>query len=157
MASGFITLPDGNDWSSRWTRYDYVLETIMQKLNSNDEEGNLKKWLEFILPNEVNGDIESGYCFYKKTKMDKEKSVSILRIIDTRLMKEKYRKIFWNAVENLSAELETENTDIAFLINQLWNCYKASLLNSKVEPNLQEIEENLKLDSIFKIGGFDIG
>ncbi|MFC5873455.1 hypothetical protein SAMN05443633_101606 [Chryseobacterium arachidis] len=61
MASGFITLQNGQDWSSRWSGYDYVLETIMNRLSSEGDEGHLKQWLHYILPTE--NDAESGYCF----------------------------------------------------------------------------------------------
>lgn len=88
MASGFITLPDGTNWSSRWSRYDWVLETVMNELSENGDEGVLKGWIKYILPNEDSGDIESGYCFYKNGEE------SVLRIIDTRFMKDKYSKIF---------------------------------------------------------------
>lgn len=95
MASGFITLPDGTDWSSRWTGYDLVLETIMQALPENNNEGILKNWLCYLLPDEENGDIEACYCFYKNG------AESILRIFDTRWMKPEFRELFWNTVQSL--------------------------------------------------------
>jgi hypothetical protein len=51
MASGFITLPNGQDWSSRWSRYDWVLETIKNELSDNSNESQLKEWINYILPN----------------------------------------------------------------------------------------------------------
>jgi hypothetical protein len=150
MASGFITLPNGQDWSSRWSRYDCVLETIMNKLSNEGEEHQLKKWLQYILPNEDNGDIESGYCFYKKTGDKEESFESILRIIDTRFMKIEYPQIFWNTVEELNLRLD-KNSDIGFLINQLYESYKWSLTDETKEP---KDDETLK--EIFLINGFEI-
>ncbi len=144
MASGFITLPDGTDWSSRWTGYDAVLEIIMLELKNDGDEGILKEWIKYILPNENNGDIESGYCFYKKG------SENILRIIDTRLMKPNFQKIFWDKVKSLTQKLDAEQS-IGFLINQLNNCYESSIRNSYMEP------DNLDLKEIFFVSDFKIG
>lgn len=151
MASGFITLPDGKNWSARWSYYDWVLETIMKRLKSDHDEGYLKKWLEFILPNEENGDIESGYCFYKKIG-DIDDFESILRVIDTRLMKQGYYNIFWKTVETLNHELDSEDKDIGFLINQLYTLYQNSLSNTNIEPIPDDDDD----DNIFNVGGFKI-
>jgi hypothetical protein len=146
MASGFITLPNGNNWSSRWTRYDWVLETIMNELKSFGEEKTLKDWLQYILPDENNGDIESGYCFYKANESEE----SILRIIDTRLMKDNFQLLFWQKVKELSQKLSRE-TDIGFLINQLNDCYENSLKEPLTAP------DDIGLKEIFFVSGFEIG
>ncbi len=146
MASGFITLPNGNDWSSRWTRYDWVLETIMNDLSSVGHEKILKDWIKYILPDESIGDTESGYCFYKANEGEE----NILRIIDTRLMKDSFQFIFWNKVKELSQKLSKE-TDIGYLINQLNDCYENSLKEPLKEP------EDTDLKEIFFVGGFEIG
>jgi len=153
MASGFIVLPNGESWSARWSRYDYVLETIMNKLTNNGKQGELKKWLEFILPNEGNGDIESGYCFYKKIGDNENNLESILRIINTNLMQESYFKIFWNTIAELNQELDP-NEGIGFLINQLNNDFINSLSSDKVYhlPEKDDVEYD-----IFNIGEFKIG
>jgi len=156
MASGFITLQDGKNWSARWSYYDWVLGTIMNRLKSDSDEGYLKKWLDYILPNEENGDIESGYCFYKKVGPGKDEFESILRKIDTRLMNQTYCGIFWNTVETLSNELDSEDGEIGFLIHQLHNSYLRSLSSTEVEP-IPEEEEDDDDDNIFDVGGFKIG
>lgn len=148
MASGFITLPDGTDWHSRWTGYDLVLETIAGKLNNDGDEGHVKKWLSFILPNEDEGDIESCYCFYKKTGDEHE---SVLRILDTRLMKDKYREIFWSCVAMLKDELNAEAVGAGYLIHSLHNEYIESLKNEYKSPPLSDDDKD-----IFLIGGFEI-
>lgn len=149
MASGFITLPNGQDWSSRWTGYDWVLETIKNELSDNSNESQLKKWINYILPNEENGDIESGYCFYKKIGEKEEDFESILRIIDTRLMKEEFQNIFWNKVTELSSKLD-KDSNIGFLINQLLECYKLSLNDEPEKPDNESLKEIFLL-SDFKI------
>jgi hypothetical protein len=149
MASGFITLPTGGDWSARWSTYDGVLENIMTQLSFDGDEGALKNWLTYILPNEDKGDTESGYCFYKYAE-NPEDSESILRIIDTRLMKEKYQLIFWNTVKELCQKFSWES-DAGFYIHELYEAYQYSLKLSKKEP------EDLDLKEIFSLGGFDIG
>lgn len=154
MASGFITLPNGKDWSARWTRYDYVLETIMNKLESDGDEGYLKKWLQFILPNEENGDVESGYCFYKKMGTNEDDFESIVRNINTNLMKETYFKIFWKTVAELNKELDSNDGGIGFLINQLNNCFIDSLTNVNNDDFTEE--DNFDYD-ILNIGEFQIG
>ncbi|WP_262151213.1 hypothetical protein [Chryseobacterium foetidum] len=154
MASGFITLPDGNDWSARWSTYDFVLEAIMKKLASNGEEGYLKKWLEFILPNEENGDIECGYCFYKKIGSNDDDFVTILRIIDTNLMKQGYYEIFWNTVAELNQEIDPGAGDIGFLINELNNCFLISLSSGEkyIFPEKDDVEYGILNIGEFKIG-----
>lgn len=144
MASGFITLPDGTEWSSRWSRYDWVLESVMNELSEKGDEGVLKGWIRYILPDENNGDIESGYCFHKNG------GESILRIIDTRLMKEEFSKIFWNKINNLSKKLP-KDSDIGYLINGLNDCYKDSLKNTFESP------KDMDLNEIFLLGGYNIG
>lgn len=149
MASGFITLQNGRDWSSRWSGYDYVLETIMNRLNSEGDEGHLKQWLHYILPTE--NDVESGYCFFKRITPDPKDSECILRIIDTRFMKENYKKIFLDTVEKLNAELDTDESP-GYLINELFLSYKYSLDQAYVEPE----DDDGTLIEIFQIGGFEI-
>jgi hypothetical protein len=149
MASGFITLSNGKDWSARWSRYDYLLENIKIELSSSGDEGTLKKWLAYILPDEDKGDVESGYCFYKYAE-NPEDSECILRIIDTRLMKEKYQLIFWNTLQKLCQKFSKES-DAGFYIHELYEAYQYSLKLSKKEP------EDLDLKEIFFLGGFDIG
>lgn len=144
MASGFITLPDGSDWSSRWSGYDWVLETIMNELADTGDEAVLKAWIKYILPNEDNGDIESGYCFYKKS------GESVLRIIDTRFMKDKFAVIFWNTVSVLSQKLSND-PDIGYLINRLHQRYEESLKNDFKSP-----EEDEDFKEIFLLGGFEM-
>ncbi len=112
MASGFIGLPDGSNWSSRWSRYDWVLETIMNELSDDGDEAVLKGWLKYIIPSESDEEyVESGYCFYKN------KDECILRIIDTRWMKDKYFNIFWNTVGDLS-NAHPKDSDIGYLVNE---------------------------------------
>ncbi len=144
MASGFITLPDGTDWSARWTRYDQVLETIMNELSEKGDEALLKGWLKYILPDEGNGDIESGYAFIKHG------GEHVLRIIDTRLMQDKFREIFWNTVRGLKAKLSTDS-DIGYLIDDLNQSYKKSLENNFKDP------EDTDLKEILFLGGYKIG
>lgn len=144
MASGFITLPDGTDWSSRSTGYDLVLEQIMHELSNSDDEGILKNWIQYILPDEENGDIDSGYCFYKNG------TESILRILDTRLMHTTFQQLFWNTVQSLSAKL-TDETPEGFLVRQLDRCYTNSLSNPYKEP------EDPDLNDLLSVGGFKIG
>lgn len=150
MASGFITLPDGNNWAVRWSGYDWVLETIMQELSVEGDEGILKRWIEYILPNEEKGDIESGYCFYKKVGENEKDFESILRIIDTRLMKSKFQIIFWNMVKKASQQLSKE-TNIGVLMKQLNDSYELSLKEEAKEP-----EDNTELKEIFLLNGFEL-
>lgn len=149
MASGFITLPNGKDWSARWSGYDLVLKTIMSVLSEEGIEGHLRKWLTYILPNENNGDVESGYCFYKKVGDNKDDFESILRIIDTRLMKKEFQTIFWNSVEKAHLQLNIESYE-SFLMTQLYHSYINSLQESEVPPN------DLDLKEIFLLNGFEI-
>ncbi len=144
MASGFITLPNGEDWSSRWTRYDWVLETIMNQLSDVGKENELKKWIEYILPNEEKGDIESGYCFFKKTG-NKEDFECVLRIIDTRFMKDEFQEIFWNTVKLLSYKLKPD-PNIGFLMNDLFNHYEKSLNDKREAPTDNTLQEIFKLN-----------
>lgn len=150
MASGFITLQNGQDWNCRWSGYDYVLETIMNRLSTEADEGNLKEWLHYILPTE--NDVESGYCFFKRITPDPKDSECILRIIDTRFMKENYKKIFWDTVEKLNNELDI-NESPGYLINELFLMYQYSLDKTYVEPE----DKDEDLIEIFQLGGFDIG
>jgi len=149
MASGFITLPDGKNWAVRWSGYDWVLETIMKELSVEGDEGVLKKWIEYILPNEDKGDIESGYCFYKKVGENESDVESILRVIDTRLMKSKFQIIFWNTVKKVSQRLSIK-TNIGVLMNQLNDSYKLSLKAVAKEP------EDMGLKEIFFLNGFEL-
>jgi hypothetical protein len=157
MASGFITLPDVENWSARWSRYDFVLKAIMKKLTSDGEQGYLKKWLEFILPDEDNGDIECGYCFYKKIGSNDDDFETVLRKINTNLMKESYFKIFWNTVAELNQELDANADDIGFLINQLYNCFLISLSSSEkhIFPEKDDVEYGILNIGEFKIGLID--
>jgi hypothetical protein len=150
MASGFITLQNGQDWSARWSGYDYVLETIMNSLGTEGDEGNLKQWLHYILPTE--NDVESGYCFFKRITPDPKDSECVLRIIDSRLMKENYKKIFWDTVEKLNNEFNI-NESPDYLINELFLTYQYSLDQTYVEPE----DKDEDLIEIFQLGGFDIG
>lgn len=154
MASGFITLPDGDNWSARWSRYDFVLETIMNKLEADGDQGYLKKWLDFILPNEKNGDIECSYCFYKKIGSNDEDFETVLRKINTNLMKESYFKIFWNTVAELNKELDANDDGIGFLINQLNNCFLISLASGEkyIFPEKDDVEYGILNIGEFKIG-----
>lgn len=149
MASGFITLPNGQDWDTRWTGYDYVLETIMNRLSPEGDEGYLKRWLHYILPTE--NDVESGYCFFKCITPDPKDAECILRIIDTRLMKENYREIFWEAVKRLNDELN-HNDNPGYLINELFSMYRYSLSQDYVVPE----DDDQTLTEIFQVGGFEI-
>ena len=151
MASGFITLPNGKDWSTRWSGYDLILETIMQKLGEHDDEGYLKKWLEFILPTE--NDVESGYCFFKVISEDPYDSECVLRIIDTRYMHPKYYEIFWKTVETLNHELDHQD-GAGFLINSLQTTFECNQLSpGESIPDLKGEEDH----DIFFIGGFNMG
>ncbi|SDJ57027.1 hypothetical protein [Chryseobacterium jejuense] len=151
MASGFITLPNGKNWSARWSRYDLTLKIIMNRLNENGDEGYLKKWLHFILPTE--DDIESGYCFFRVFSEDPYDSDSIVRFIDTRYLHPKYYEIFWQTVENLNNELDIE-TSIGFLMNDLYECFQHNQLPTG--ESIPEIEDKDDID-IFFMNGFNMG
>ena len=152
MASGFITLRDGSDWGNRWSGYDLVLETIMRSLPDKGHKGYLKRWLQYILPNEENGDIESGYCFYKKTGTGEDEYDTILRIIDTRLMRPVFRRIFWQSVEKLNHELD--HTIVAgYLIHSLFLQYQESILIAAPATFEQKTDV---VNDIFLAGGFRI-
>lgn len=149
MASGFITLPDGTDWHARWTGYDLVLQTIADRLDKEGDEGYLKSWLNFIIPDEAAGDVENGYCFFKKIDDEHE---CIIRQIDTRLLKEHYKEIFWRAVYQLSQELNSESPGAGYLIHTLQQEYQESLSLAGKAP-----EFDPAIDDIYSIGGFNIG
>ncbi|MCL9805478.1 hypothetical protein NAT51_08090 [Flavobacterium amniphilum] len=149
MASGFITLPNGIKWSSRWTHYDYILETIMNQLNDTGDEGHMKKWFKFILPNEEEGDIECCWGFHKK-EFDYE---LIVRIIDTRKMNPKFYDLFWSTIETLNQTLNPNDEGIGFLINDLYTDFKQNQLAENEEMKILEPED----DDIFSFGGFRIG
>ncbi len=147
MASGFITLSNGQDWSARWSSYDWVLETVMNELRDSGLEKTLKDWICYILPNEEKGDVESGYCYHKAT----DGKESILRIIDTRLMKPEFVEIFWQTVKKLASKLQREE-GIGFYINELYDIYISSLNEKIEEPN-----DDDTLKEIFFVGNFAIG
>ena len=153
MASGFITLANGKNWSARWLRYDCVLETIMNRLGCAGEEGDLKLWLQYILPNEDKGDVESGYCFYKKMETGAADFETVVRCINTNLMRDCYYSIFWNVVAKLDEELDSNDAGVGFLIHQLY----ASFLDSLVVDNECVLPEIDSSDyDIFTIGSFTI-
>ena len=153
MASGFITLTNGKNWSARWSRYDFVLETIMNRLRCAGVEGDLKLWLQYILPNEDKGDVESGYCFYKKMETGAADFETVVRCINTNLMRDCYYRIFWNVVAKLDEELDSNDDGVGFLIHQLY----ASFLDSLVVGNLCVLPEIDSSDyDIFTIGSFTI-
>lgn len=116
----------------------------MQALPENNNEGILKNWLCYLLPDEENGDIEACYCFYKNG------AESILRIFDTRWMKPEFRELFWNTVQSLDQKLSDDDA-AGYLIKQLYRCYTASLLNDYKQPE----DENFK--ELFFVGDFKIG
>ncbi|MFK7971819.1 MAG: hypothetical protein AB8F95_15745 [Bacteroidia bacterium] len=147
MASGFITLQNGEDWSCRWSGYDRVLEAIMKALPTDHEAMVLRDWMAYILPNEEAGDIESGFAFIKAT----EGQESILRTIDTRCMKEQYRALFWSAVTALQPKLHEFDQYLQLAIKSLFEMYSQSL-----QEDYQEAEDNISHD-IFFVGDFKIG
>lgn len=110
--------------------------------------------MQFILPDEEKGDIESGYCFYKKIGNDENDFESILRIINTNLMQELYFNIFWSTVHELNQELDSDDDGIGFLINQLNNSFLHSLSSNKVYhfPEKDDVEYD-----ILNVGEFQIG
>ncbi len=144
MASGFVVLTDEIQWRVRWSMYDYVLGKVMVELSDSEEELPLKAWLNYILPNEKNGDIESGYCFYKNG------SETILRILDMRLMKDEFAKIFWEKVSLLASQL-SDKSDMGSVFQDLMECYENSL--SEIIKGTPQ-EDN---SWIFFVGGFEIG
>lgn len=149
MASGFIALRNGKDWSSRWSGYDWVLETIMNELPTNGDSQELRAWIKYILPSEEAGDVESGFAFWKASG-DNE---SILRIIDVRLMKEKYRDLFWQAVKSLHGRIEELNERLQPQIVDLYQMYEQSLVDEAQAPD----RDDDTLNDIFFVGGFNIG
>jgi hypothetical protein len=149
MASGFITLPNGENWSMRWTGYDFVLETIMDALSEEGEAGILKKWLQFILPNEEEGDIESGWGYFKKMSESKDDFECIGRCLDTRWMKPHFQQIFWDKVAEINAQIDRES-NIGYFINSLYEEYQASLEELAKEPE----DEDDRF--IFTLNGFEI-
>jgi hypothetical protein len=131
MASGFITLRNGLDWSHRWSGYDLVIEMIMDELSANGDEGKLKVWLKTLTPTEE--DIESGWCFIRNSDHE-----MVARNLDTRFMKEEYLQIFWNALKRVRDKTigEIEGGHVGgFLINQLYRCYESSLKDAYVNPD----------------------
>jgi hypothetical protein len=149
MASGFITLPNGQDWSRRWTGYDLVLETIMNALSEEGDAGILKKWLQFILPNEEEGDIESGWGYIKKMGEGENDFECLARILDTRWMKPHFKQLFWEKVAEINLQLDIE-TPAGYLINDLHESYQYSLKDDAKAPT------NKSNRFIFTINGFDI-
>jgi hypothetical protein len=148
MASGFITLSNGEDWSARWSRYDFVLEQIANELNDEADEKILKDWLMYLQPNEEGGDIECSWSFIKAN--DDE---TVLRILDIRRMKDHYQRIFWKAAE-LAAHKHSPDSDTGYCINELFKAHSESLKQPSQPPSVDDKET---LDCIFFIGGFEIG
>lgn len=143
MASGFIILGNGKTWSPRWTGYDIVLKTIMNNLTYNGKEFELKKWIESILPNIENGDVECGYCFIRNSDGE-----NILREIDTRFIKNEYLDIFWNTLEKIVVEQKKSENDSSFLFFDLFNDYKDSLLDKTLKSNDLDEAKDIKYKPI---------
>ncbi|MFC3161508.1 hypothetical protein SAMN05443633_101605 [Chryseobacterium arachidis] len=66
-------------------------------------------------------------------------------------MKENYKKIFWNTVEKLNAELDPDESP-GYLINGLFLSYQYSLNQDYIAPE----DDDETLIEIFQIGGFEI-
>ncbi|MBA9079890.1 hypothetical protein [Rufibacter quisquiliarum] len=138
MASGFIKFRNGESWYARWSRYDWVLERIMLELCEDGKEGELKAWIESLLPDEDRGDIECGWSFIKATP----ESEMVTRILDTRLMKEEYQQIFWEGARRAMEKEPDKEDGIGFLINQLYKMYEESLNEEYVPPKPFNPEED---------------
>ena len=146
MASGFIEHYDGNMWSCRYTGFDLLLEQVAAELGNDGEEGELKRWLLYLQPNEEAGDVESGYCFHKAN------GETVLRIIDFRRMKDNYAQLFWLGIQRLQAKIG--GTEAGFDVDRLAAIYRTALSNP---PAPLEDEEDDIGNEIYFLGGFSIG
>lgn len=143
MASGFITLSNGQTWTSRWTGYDLVLKTIMERLSYNERELELKEWIKSILPNIENGDTECGYCFIRNKDGE-----NVLREIDTRFIKIEYLEIFWKTLEKIVIEQKISDNYSSFLFFELFDQYTASIQESLVEADELDEAKDIKYKTI---------
>ena len=89
MAKGFITLENGEDFVTRWTGYDMILEIVTKELrNLGDNE--FADWLRTRFPNENEEKGDDEFC--------NSKNEMIQRIIDLRGLTKTNREKFWQAL-----------------------------------------------------------
>lgn len=91
MAKGFITLENGEDFYTRWTGYDMILQIVIIELANIHGGEELAKWLQTRIPSE-NEEKGDAVFFNKKEEM-------IQRILDLRGLTKRNRSLFWAAVK----------------------------------------------------------
>lgn len=89
MANGFITLENGEDFVTRWTGYDMILEIVTKELR-NIGDNDFADWVRtrFLNENEEKGDA----VFWNS------ENEMIERIIDLRGLTKTNREKFWQAL-----------------------------------------------------------
>ena len=104
MANGFITLENGQDFVTRWTGYDLILEIAVVEL-SNHGYIELASWLKTRLPD---GEDKGDAVFWNSA------GEMIERSLDLRALTRENRALFWKALtignENLFTKGELYST-----------------------------------------------
>lgn len=98
MAKGFITLENGEDFFTRWTGYDMIIEIIIKELKAMNPHCELANWLKTRIPAE--GEHRGDAVFHNT------KGEMIQRIIDLRGLTKTNRNLFWKALERGNQKID---------------------------------------------------
>lgn len=97
MAKGFITLENGEDFETRWTGYDRIIEIVIKELKDDAQGLPLAEWLATRIPQL--GEHKGDAVFHNR------RGEMIERIMDLREFSVNHRELFWVAVGRGAAKL----------------------------------------------------
>ncbi|MFT5914514.1 MAG: hypothetical protein ACI81T_001003 [Bacteroidia bacterium] len=91
MANGFITLKNGDDFFTRWTEYDMIIEIAISELNEMKNGGNLASFLKTRIPK--NKDGNGGDSFLN------DEGDFVQRTLDPRELEKSEQLLFWKSLQ----------------------------------------------------------
>ena len=134
MAKGFITLENGEDFYSRWTGYDAIIQIAINELANFPDGKELSSWLRTIVPRE--GEEKGDAVFFNRN------GEMIQRILDLRGLTADNRAMFWRAIRSGATKLNKlgkKYSDLnPDLINELIDMHEKVFQDVRIEKILDE-------------------
>ena len=134
MAKGFIILENGQDFFTRWTGYDLIIEIVIDQIQKNDWDPHFCEWLKTRIPSEHE---EKGDAVFYNSNDE-----MIQRILDLRGLTKNNRALFWKTVEAGRLELNQKGKAYSPLnpdrINELADLHHKTPDHFSIEYELED-------------------